>query len=522
MTLLGLVLAFVTAAGAVSLHRPQSQQELASLDDAKKHIRAVTVDIPAQIFKQQERQDKLQRDVDASDADKAKVEAAIKQLELQRVAEGDEAIQSIVRAYGISPDKARGTLVAGPIKGMRAEWKPIAGKLEPRMALAANGESIPLVPFDPNDAAEMFSDGQIVVTLRSFYSGPNRPVSPAFLASIIVHETVHFDQLTTEGRGGRMTQMRAEFEAFSAQTSKELGLTRVEVEAINDVQTRELARISNFGNGSRPFVGVAGPGTPDDLDHLKQSASDNFLRSWSSEGSPISSEMHDRLAESQRIRQQEAEKRRRMEPLPKGPGWQELEDWASHACHYLAPPEYVRTPSFPSPDELSYMQWAQRENDSRAEAKHRSDAYDRQYLLDHSAVIEKAEIERLLSQDGDRLDACKRDVIGIFQKADGPIETSWLVGQFDYRKGGGALGVIVRGLADAVSSGAAVIAQGISAPFVALGQAVTSIQWVADNSSQPSNSSQERSNDERPERSSSALGGASYNHCIDPGNTCLH
>ena len=115
-----------------------------------------------------------------------------------------------------------------------ANWKPMFGEMEKsRRKMNKAGHNILMkipVPYD----AITWENGDIIVTIEAFL------LSPGYLAAVISHETIHFDQFTTPNLGNKMTSVARERAAYNMMR----GLTN---RGIFQLSPAELAKIEvNF------------------------------------------------------------------------------------------------------------------------------------------------------------------------------------------------------------------------------------------------------------------------------------
>lgn len=201
------------------------------------------------------------------------------------------------------------------------------------------------------------------------------------------------------------------------------------------------------------------------------------------------------------------------------PQWDALSAWVGAACRYLKPVEFVPGGAGSSSPDFSYIKWAYAENDRRASSKLSSDAVDRDYLLAHSVVMPTDAMAAGLKAHKKSLDSCERDMLKLLISAPAPLQTEWLVGRLDDRKGGGALGRFVRGISKDIKKGSAVLVSGITVSLIAVGEAVEEMSKPAPRSqstqSQPNAPDREKPfKPEPPERqeprSSSGAWNGSY------------
>lgn len=132
-------------------------------------------------------------------------------LKAQQAAKCQKLIEETRAAYGIEPHRWSDELVLkGEFNKTRANWSPKFGEWsETRTASNRFGDQI-LMMYPGPYVALTWENGDIVITIDAF------AFSPGYLAAIIKHETVHFDQITTLGRGDKMSPAGRENEAFHA------------------------------------------------------------------------------------------------------------------------------------------------------------------------------------------------------------------------------------------------------------------------------------------------------------------
>lgn len=149
----------------------------------------------------------------------------------------DDLLQRTMSLYGIRPSRQRGTVVVpGPFRGAAVRWEPRfgSGALQ-RTVVTPSGTTIPL-QVDPYEAV-IWADGQVEITEEAFRS-------PGYLAALLLHESVHFDQYVTPGRGDRFRGLQLELEAHSQSSGRNnaaiLGLTADELARIRRIHTAQI------------------------------------------------------------------------------------------------------------------------------------------------------------------------------------------------------------------------------------------------------------------------------------------
>ena len=150
-------------------------------------------------------------------------------------------------------------------------------------------------------------------------------------------------------------------------------------------------------------------------------------------------------AESVRIRTREQklaadEQRRQSEAEARAP-WEALKQWVGMACLY----------AHPGPADYDG---------------------ERQYLRTHFVIVNRSDIDAWSAKDrkdGYKVSSCERELIGLARDASGPLDAEWVIQEMDYRRGGGALGVFVRGVPKVIAA----IPKGIGYGIVSLGDAMS-------------------------------------------------
>lgn len=96
-------------------------------------------------------------------------------------------------------------------KGRDITWLPVARENQARDVQDASGDLQPMKQDKKGYVAITYPDGVSVITPAVFEYGP------AYLASILLHERIHFEQFTTDGKGNVMSYAEAQVEAYQAQ-----------------------------------------------------------------------------------------------------------------------------------------------------------------------------------------------------------------------------------------------------------------------------------------------------------------
>lgn len=133
----------------------------------------------------------------------AALNQTVRQAKDRQNAEFGKAIRMTMKVYDIAPASSRGTSVLHAMKGREIEWVPVAGEPESRMVQRGDGKFASVSQPRKDLAAETYGDGVTVFYRDSFINGPG------WLASNLLHESRHFEQITTPGWESKT---RAEYE----------------------------------------------------------------------------------------------------------------------------------------------------------------------------------------------------------------------------------------------------------------------------------------------------------------------
>ena len=471
-------LLWVSPAFALSFHAPKSQYEKRGFERARKDLAAI----------------KKINDEFADNKSKKKIlsEAEIEKEKIQRQVFEEDAIKAVIAAYGIKPKHETGALYLGTLSGTKAvRWDPILSERQNRDAKNAAGETVHL--HHPPSSALTWSNGQITVSQKSFFYTAKNPgeitffATPALLASIIIHETVHYEQYTNP-KDASMSLFSMEEESYSTQMNagSVIGLSNDEENLINHAMITELKWVKAHPNAS-PFdipESLSGGSSPaeDDIEKTKTEAETSFLETWKKQVQPVLDAPRSGNPQNSRGI-----------PIVPDPLQEAIGKWTDTACHYITPPTYEDIPSDSNsdlepgtpirmPDQSFYNNMAEvaKDNDRIAAAKAAQDQEDRRYLLDHLVVMEQSNMERL-KEENQSLTSCQEDMLDLFLQADGPIDAQWMLKELDEKKreeidkDRDMLDTLVHALIRGIPIAAAAIVRGISAPFIAVGNSVTVI-----------------------------------------------
>jgi len=478
--LLTLFILLVTALPASALRLPKTPEQL-------KELAAISTKMAGEKKSYEDgfRQLKARFEKVDGKIDKEPEIAALKQqlgtLNAAHAAIMTDIIKRTVVLFDIQPGPTSGRIVGGEFIGSTPPWSPVfAPQAQQKIIEVANKPSITLSAHGPY-AGITWADGTVELNEKAF-------ISPGYLAAIILHESVHYAQMTTVGQGDSLTAVRAEILAHSKSSGREaaaaFGLTADEKGKLKSAFTENIKRFQN-----RPSMNMLSMQfAVADPEPLKERSELDFLTPWR-QGSAAVSEMADaarvKLEEDRKVRAardahiadvwaKESERKERMEAERQerlNTPWGALLEWAGNACSYMdyypetVPINYQNV----SAPNLQYIAWAEKENEGRLSQKRRSDASSKEYMLSHSVVMPQSEIASALVAKGNSLSRCSRSVVEMVRDAPDPIDSRWLVAQLDYKRNGGVFGAVFRGIASGITHTAGALIHGIKAPFVSNG-----------------------------------------------------
>ncbi|MBI3505025.1 MAG: hypothetical protein HY059_09305 [Proteobacteria bacterium] len=415
---------------------------------------------------------------------------AIAELERRRDLAYSKALHRIAAAFDLQLPQRSGVSVMPGTRGRTIEWVIVAAPRHPRMMMGtdARGRPVPLVVPAPSldEATGITSfDGVTTVFPEVFYQRTTEVKNIIRLIAVhLAHERAHFLQYTTPGQGDRMSKGQLENAAYASQRSalhavrlpeavKKFELSRIEARVrSNDTRDRN-ANPEYYSSGAEGYYAAR----PDaDLDSIRRQAAeiDAQVReerqrraAGREEPSVFDAVRPGQTAQAERelerLRADDREARRLREAVEARlraeeaerrahPRWEALKTWASAACEYMTPGEQYNA---------SGSNW------ESVRDSHARKASSRRFLLENFVVLERAELAAEIRRDGRSLSSCQAEVIDLINRARGPVNAGWLIQTIDYRRGGGTLGAILRGLVEAVDGGVAAVVNGIAAPFVA-------------------------------------------------------
>lgn len=219
---------------SLALH-PAKPQEYAAIEKRINKVKAATLEIESK------REELAQAGDDEERV--ASISKKIAAREKIRKKAADQALWMTIRAYGIlefagnDPIYNHGTSVLlSKEKGREISWLPIFDDIGEKDRQDSEGRPDGTHVVEPRIAGNTASDGVSRIFPAAFDS-------PADLASIIIHEQVHFVQNITPGKGDLKTTAELEVEAYNEElrlaTTNELGfpenLRLLQIDRVNGI-----------------------------------------------------------------------------------------------------------------------------------------------------------------------------------------------------------------------------------------------------------------------------------------------
>jgi len=468
----------LSALPASALKKPTTKAELAELAAISAAMAAEQTAYTAMLKSLKAAYDKVEGKIDTQ-PQIAAIKVHLAQVDAAHAVVMTDIIKRTTKLYDIHPGPTSGYIVGGEFTYNRPQWSPVfAPEAARRTVKLASGKEI-IMWAHGSYAGVTWADGTVELNEKAFLR------SPAYLAAIILHESIHFAQSTTVGRADRLSPARAEIEAHSQssgdKTAALLGLTSEEQGLLKKAFQAAIERFQKAPGQkmmSRQF-------TPDgavDAGEAAKEAGDDAFWARMREGGELAAAIgvaneaaaeagrraRDAEKKAEQDKQAHEDERRRRAPEDA------LNAWVGRACAYMAYAETIPINTLDSSHSAAAMRYLQevlRENDRLFAEKQRSDAVIKEYLLSHSVVMKRSDIEagRTRKNEG----SCQRLILDMIYDAPDPIDSRWLVAQLDakrdYKRGGGVLGAIIRGIADGLRRGTGALVHGIQAPFVSDG-----------------------------------------------------
>jgi hypothetical protein len=226
------------ATSTQALHKPTTTDELAELASIKRLI----IEAREQSARRAKEASELQNERSQIDPDQTRITgylATLASMDKTHRATVDDIIHRTVALYDIHPQDRDGVVMPG-LAQRRPQWDPYYSPMhESRDVMTDSGGTRKI--YAPADyAAITWADGAVEVTDGALQ------YSVGYLADILFHESIHFEQYTTRGRGDRINNYESELEAHSESSNptvqETLGLTAAERNAVNRVFMGEIER----------------------------------------------------------------------------------------------------------------------------------------------------------------------------------------------------------------------------------------------------------------------------------------
>lgn len=198
----------------------------------------------------------------ANEAARAAIDLQIEALESHHASLMNDLLTRTMRLYRIEPRPPHGAVVVpGPFRGERVTWTPIyAARQTSRLVQRPDGTVMRLTADGPYEAI-IWADGRVELTEDAFRN-------PRYLAALLLHEAVHFEQYVTPGRGDRNGAVRLELEAHSRSsgqnTARILGLSSDDVDRIHDIHTEQMRAFQRNPGQAMMWLQFAGAGEAQD------------------------------------------------------------------------------------------------------------------------------------------------------------------------------------------------------------------------------------------------------------------
>ena len=255
----------IFASPVMALNHPHTPEQLREVSDITSLIGRERSDFKTYLEKHRDDVDKATRKID----NEAAIAALTEELDARIAAHKavmTEVIKRTVKLYDIQPRPAdyledRGKIVVGVFSGQHPAWAPIYAPEVTAKQFELNGKKIVLTAPGAHEAIT-WDDGTVELNDKAF------AYSAGYLGAVIFHESVHFAQITTKGRGDKISTVRSEMEAHSASSSPEaaeaFALTPREKAAIENAFTRQMEIFSRDGSAGMGTAQFASPGSDSD------------------------------------------------------------------------------------------------------------------------------------------------------------------------------------------------------------------------------------------------------------------
>lgn len=258
---LTLSLILFSALPAAALKRPQTKAELAELAAIGSLMASEKTAYEASFVRLKLAHDKAREKID-NEPQIAALEQQLATLNASHAVVMNNIVKRTVTLFDIQPGPTSGHIVGGEFLNTSPPWSPtFAPQVEQKIILVPNKPSITLSAHGPY-AGITWADGSVELNEKAF-------LSPGYLAAVIIHESVHFAQMTTVGRGDSITAVRAEIEAHSKSSSPDvavlLGLTTAEEDLLKAAFRENIRRFQNNPSRSMISMQFVSPTSPEPI-----------------------------------------------------------------------------------------------------------------------------------------------------------------------------------------------------------------------------------------------------------------
>jgi hypothetical protein len=392
--------------------------------------------------------------------DRAQLSAwtAAREAQQEMDSDFDSAIRRTQDAYRLAPELPDGSRVKLPSspdgawsEGLRVKWEPGFQSPVYRSVVRKDGRAHFLkddpVGRDGSSASGITDpDGKVMIFFPAM-AWTIRSGDPGILASVIYHESVHFQDLVTRGwdthEGLELRAIKATLKAADILFPERSQDGTIEIRRRMKAYLRaDISRLQSAVDEQRTH-----PPFPDS-DQEKLYA-ERFAAQESEEAD------YSRLAAA--VKREDEDELDKAKVERRKTRWSQFQAWTMYSCEYILGPQ-EGDPAWGRPDRI------------RAREE-----FDRAYLRNHLVVLSKEEISDGLRR-GDLYDigsmgTCVSSVAHMIRDLPGPVDADWLMKKIEYERSGGKAGEVVNALLKAVQSavagGSAEIVKTAEAPFVA-------------------------------------------------------
>lgn len=285
-----LVILFISGTGnAHALHAP-SPTQLKALQTQIAAIHTLQASITTLAQKIKDENELI--DPSQSKIDRLQRQLAVYEAQLSPLC--NQLIKDTYADYGIKPHRYSGEIVLpGDLEKTQSSWKPKFGTIEhERRVLNGAGHDVIMGQQEDYEAIT-WANGDIFITITAFR------FSPGYLAAIISHETIHFDQITTKGVGDKTTVLERERRAFNQARGTALksvfNLTNDESTAVEAAFDKALKTASTSRNSM--VIGASGM---ESVDLTENPNGEDIFRQRIEEAKALAEESRQRVEQERR------------------------------------------------------------------------------------------------------------------------------------------------------------------------------------------------------------------------------